>query len=53
MNMLPQHQVALAAILTLYRAGLEKPEPEVKFDKNTFNFTVNGRFFDEKIHYTL
>lgn len=47
MNMLPQHQVALAAILTLYRAGLEKPEPEVKFDKNTFNFTVNGRFFDE------
>lgn len=47
MNMLPQHQVALAAILTLYRAGLEKPEPEVKFDKNTFNFTVNGKFFDE------
>ena len=47
MNMLPQHQVALAAILTLYRAGLEKPEPGVKFDKNTFNFTVNGRFFDE------
>lgn len=47
MQMLPQHQVALAAILTLYRAGLEKPEPEVKFDKNTFNFTVNGRFFDE------
>lgn len=50
MNMLPQHQIALAAILTLYRAGLEKPEPqgvEVKFDKNTFNFTVNGRFFDE------
>lgn len=47
MNMLPQHQVALAAILTLYRAGLEKTEPEVKFDKNTFNFTVNGRFFDE------
>lgn len=47
MQMLPQHQIALAAILTLYRAGLEKPEPEVKFDKNTFNFTVNGRFFDE------
>lgn len=47
MNMLPQHQIALAAILTLYRAGLEKPEPEVKFDKNTFNFTVNGKFFDE------
>lgn len=47
MQMLPQHQVALAAILTLYRAGLEKPEPEVKFDKNTFNFTVNGKFFDE------
>lgn len=47
MNMLPQHQVALAAILTLYRAGLEKSEPEVKFDKNTFNFTVNGKFFDE------
>lgn len=47
MNLLPQHQVALAAILTLYKAGLEKPEPEVKFDKNTFNFTVNGRFFDE------
>jgi dUTP diphosphatase len=47
MQMLPQHQVALAAILTLYRAGLEKSEPEVKFDKNTFNFTVNGRFFDE------
>lgn len=47
MNFLPQHQVALAAILTLYRAGLEKPEPEVKFDKNTFNFTVNGKFFDE------
>lgn len=46
MQMLPQHQVALAAILTLYRAGLEKPEPEVKFDKNTFNFTVNGKFFD-------
>lgn len=45
--MLPQHQVALAAILTLYRAGLEKQDPEVKFDKNTFNFTVNGRFFDE------
>lgn len=48
MQMLPQHQVALAAILTLYRAGLEKSEPEVKFDKNTFNFTVNGKFFDEK-----
>nr|DAM32445.1 MAG TPA: dUTPase [Caudoviricetes sp.] len=47
MQMLPQHQVALAAILTLFRAGLEKPEPEVKFDKNTFNFTVNGKFFDE------
>lgn len=47
MNMLPQHQVALAAILNLYRAGLEKSEPEVKFDKNTFNFTVNGKFFDE------
>ena len=47
MQMLPQHQVALAAILTLYRAGLEKSEPEVKFDKNTFNFTVNGKFFDE------
>ena len=47
MNMLPQHQVALAAILTLYRAGLEKQDPEVKFDKNTFNFTVNGKFFDE------
>lgn len=50
MQMLPQHQVALAAILTLYRAGLEKQEPqevEVKFDKNTFNFTVNGKFFDE------
>lgn len=47
MQMLPQHQIALAAILTLYRAGLEKPEPEVKFDKNTFNFTVNGKFFDE------
>ncbi len=47
MQMLPQHQVALAAILTLYSAGLEKPEPEVKFDKNTFNFTVNGKFFDE------
>lgn len=47
MNFLPQHQVALAAILTLYRAGLEKPEPEVKFDKNTFNFTVNGKLFDE------
>lgn len=50
MQMLPQHQIALAAILTLYRAGLEKTEPqevEVKFDKNTFNFTVNGRFFDE------
>ena len=47
MQMLPQHQVALAAILTLYRAGLEKQDPEVKFDKNTFNFTVNGRFFDE------
>lgn len=47
MNMLPQHQIALAAILTLYRAGLEKPDPEVKFDKNTFNFTVNCRFFDE------
>lgn len=46
MQMLPQHQVALAAILTLYQAGLEKPEPEVKFDKNTFNFTVNGKFFD-------
>ena len=45
--MLPQHQIALAAILTLYRAGLEKREPEVKFDKNTFNFTVNGKFFDE------
>lgn len=45
--MLPQHQVALAAILTLYRAGLEKQDPEVKFDKNTFNFTVNGKFFDE------
>lgn len=48
MQMLPQHQVALAAILTLYRAGKEKQEPEVKFDKNTFNFTVNGKFFDEK-----
>lgn len=48
MQMLPQHQVALAAILTLYRAGLEKSEPEVKFDKITFNFTVNGKFFDEK-----
>ena len=48
MQMLPQHQVALAAILTLYQAGLEKSEPEVKFDKNTFNFTVNGKFFDEK-----
>ena len=47
MQMLPQHQVALAAILTLYRAGLEKQDPEVKFDKNTFNFTVNGKFFDE------
>lgn len=47
MQMLPQHQVALAAILTLYRAGLEKSELEVKFDKNTFNFTVNGKFFDE------
>lgn len=49
MQMLPQHQVALAAILTLYQAGLEKSEPqgvEVKFDKNTFNFTVNGKFFD-------
>lgn len=47
MNFLPQHQVALAAILTLYRAGLAKQDPEVKFDKNTFNFTVNGKFFDE------
>ena len=47
MQMLPQHQVALAAILTLYQAGLEKSEPGVKFDKNTFNFTVNGKFFDE------
>lgn len=46
MQMLPQHQVALAAILTLYSAGKEKQEPEVKFDKNTFNFTVNGKFFD-------
>lgn len=48
MQLLPQHQVALAALLTLYRAGLECTNPKVKFDKNTFNFTVNGKFFDEK-----
>lgn len=47
MNMLPQHQVALAAILTLYRAGKERQNPSVKFDKTTFNFTVNGKFFNE------
>lgn len=46
MQMLPQHQVALAALVTLYRAGLEKQNPEVKFDINTTNFTVNGKFFD-------
>lgn len=47
MQMLPQHQVALAAILTLYRAGKERQNPSVKFDKTTFNFTVNGKFFNE------
>lgn len=47
MQMLPQHQIALAAILTLYRAGKERQNPSVKFDKTTFNFTVNGKFFNE------
>lgn len=47
MQILPQHQIALAALVTLYRAGLEKQNPEVKFDINTTNFTVNGKFFDE------
>lgn len=47
MQMLPQHQIALAAILALYRAGKERQNPSVKFDKTTFNFTVNGKFFNE------
>ena len=46
MQMLPQHQIALAAILALYRAGKERQNPSVKFDKTTFNFTVNGKFFN-------
>lgn len=45
--MLPQYQIALAAILALYRAGKERQNPSVKFDKTTFNFTVNGKFFNE------
>ena len=47
MQMLPQYQIALAAILALYRAGKERQNPSVKFDKTTFNFTVNGKFFNE------
>lgn len=46
MQILPQHQVALATILTLYRAGKENQNPTIKFDYNTLNFTVNGKIFD-------
>lgn len=46
MQILLQHQIALAALVTLYRAGLETQRPEVKFDINTTNFTVNGKPFD-------